>query len=145
MAQGTLRYQILVKSISLLLLVLFVYAATSKLLLFDQFKIQLSKSPFISDHAGWLALIIPFMEYVISGLFLFPKYVLTALYASFSILLLFTLYIFLVLNFSTTVPCSCGGIIANLDWKEHFVFNTVCILLSLIGISSYRKLKQHQI
>lgn len=128
------RYQILLKCINCLFIILFIYAATSKLLTFENFKIQLEKSPFISNYAGWLAWCIPISEYLISGLFLFPKYIRPAYYGSLILMSLFTSYIFFVLNFSASKPCSCGGIIAKLGWKEHLVFNLIFIVLSFIGL-----------
>lgn len=135
------RYQILVKSISLLFIILFVYAATSKLLVFEQFKLQLGNVPFISNDAHWLAWVIPFIEYVIVGLLLIPKYLLTAFYASLSLLIVFTLYLMLVLNFSDHIPCSCGGIIAALSWKAHLVFNSIFILFAFMAIKLLKKQK----
>lgn len=134
MATPIIPYQIVIKAISFLFIVLFVYAATSKLIIYEQFQIQLRESEFLSSHSELLAWLIPFIEYVIVGLFLFPKYVLTAFYGSFSIILLFTLYIIAALNFSESVPCSCGGIIAKLGWSEHIIFNLFFIALAFIGI-----------
>jgi len=143
MGTPTFRYQILIKGISLLFMILFVYAATSKLLSYEQFQIQLRKSPFISSYSILLAWMIPFVEYVIVGLFIIPKYISIAFYFSFSILILFTVYIGLVLNLSDHIPCSCGGIISNMGWKEHFVFNISFIILALIGIMILRRHKNN--
>jgi hypothetical protein len=35
----------------------------------------------------------------------------------------FTTYIILILNFSSFIPCSCGGILEKLGWTEHLIFN----------------------
>ena len=125
---------IIPKIIGILYIILFVYAATSKLLAIEQFKFQLEKSPFISAYADWMVWIIPLTELSIVALFLYKKYLLAAFYSSFMLMTLFTIYIFLVLNFSDDVPCACGGIISTLGWRAHFVFNMGFMLLGLIGI-----------
>jgi hypothetical protein len=59
---------------------------------------------------------------------------LMALYASFSIMVMFTTYIIAILNFSTYIPCSCGGVLEKLTWTEHLIFNICFVLLAYIGI-----------
>src|SRR5690606_10893575 len=51
----------------------------------------------------------------------------------------FTVYIYLILNYSDFVPCSCGGILEKLGWTEHLIFNAAAVLLSIVGIwATYR-------
>lgn len=134
MVRSKTLYQSIPKIIGILFIILFVYAATSKLLAIEQFKTQLGKSPFISMYANWMVWIIPLVELLIVGLFIFQKHLLVAFYSSFTLMTLFTIYIFLVLNFSDDVPCACGGIISSLGWRAHFLFNIAFILIALTGI-----------
>lgn len=136
-------YQLYLKIARFLYILLFVYTATSKLLNMELFQLRLARFPFISTYAIWIAWGIPFLEIVIAGLFLFPKFILTALYASFSLMSIFTAYIILVLKFSDSVPCSCGGAISALDWKEHIIFNSAFIAIAIIGILLIKKNKKH--
>ncbi|MHA7831830.1 MAG: MauE/DoxX family redox-associated membrane protein [Flagellimonas sp.] len=123
-----------VETISLLFVMLFVYAATSKLWDFQQFKVQLGQSPILTAYAGWLAWLVPLTEYLLVILLLQRSRRLSALYAAFGLMVMFTTYIILVLNFSDYIPCSCGGVLENLGWTEHIVFNLFFIALALIGI-----------
>ncbi|MFZ2285058.1 MAG: MauE/DoxX family redox-associated membrane protein [Lutibacter sp.] len=132
-----------ISTICYMYVVMFMYAATSKLLDFENFRLQLGRFPFISTYAIWIAWGVPFLEIVIAGLFLFSKFILTALYASFSLMSIFTAYIILVLKFSDSVPCSCGGVISVLDWKEHLIFNYAFIAIAIIGILLIEKNKKH--
>ncbi len=134
MVHKKIQYQNVLNGIRLLFIVLFLYAATSKLLTFETFQGQLERSPYISAHSNWLVWGIPGIEYLISILLLFPKHLLTGLYMSLGLMTLFTGYIYIVLNFSDSKPCSCGGVISSLDWKEHLIFNLFFITLALIGI-----------
>jgi hypothetical protein len=49
-----------------------------------------------------------------------------------------------MLAFDTSLPCSCGGIIAKLSWKEHVVFNLFFIANSVAGIKLQRKINRLQ-
>ncbi|MEG0917288.1 MAG: hypothetical protein RSF68_09775, partial [Myroides sp.] len=46
----------------------------------------------------------------------------------------FTVYIFLILNYSPFVPCSCGGVLEDLGWWEHLWFNGVVCLVTVFII-----------
>lgn len=115
-------------------IVMFVYTATSKLLDFENFRLQLGQSPIITTYADWVAWGIPLIEYAISGLFLVSRFMLLAFYASFSLMTMFTTYIFLILNFSDFIPCSCGGVLETLGWTEHILFNVGFIVIAAIAL-----------
>jgi len=128
------QYQIVVKSISLLFIVLFVYTALSKLLDYETFALQLAQSPLLSAFAGFIAIAIPSLEIMIAILLILPKYRIFGLYASFFIMTMFTAYIFIILNFSDFIPCSCGGALESLSWNQHLLFNGLFIGLALTAI-----------
>lgn len=125
---------VIVEIISLLYILLFVYAAVSKLLDFVNFQVQLGQSPLLSAFARCVAFGIPFLELSIVILLVIPKWRLTGFYAAFSLMVLFSAYIVVILNFSSFVPCSCGGILENMSWTQHLLFNIVFVVLALIGI-----------
>lgn len=54
---------------------------------------------------------------------------------------LFTVYIFMILNFTSFIPCSCGGVLEKLGWTEHLIFNAVFVIMGLIAISLKSGLK----
>ncbi len=124
----------IVELISALLVFLFIYASLSKLLDFEKFKYQISQSPFIT-HISWLVIwSIPPGEIMISIFLLFKRTRLAGLYLSFLLMLLFTGYIFIMLEYSSYLPCSCGGVLSIMSWKQHFIFNLAFTGLSLAGI-----------
>ena len=53
---------------------------------------------------------------------------------SFALMVMFTTYIIIILNFSDFIPCSCGGVLEDLSWSEHIVFNLFFIVLAILGI-----------
>jgi hypothetical protein len=54
-------------------------------------------------------------------------------------MLLFTGYVYTILQFADHIPCSCGGLISALSWSQHLLFNTVITILTLVAILFYRK------
>ncbi len=123
---------IFVKAVSCFFILLFIYASVSKLLEFENFQVQLAQSPMLGAYAGVVSLLVIIVELLIVYLLVIQKFRLTGLYASLGILSAFTIYIFLILNYSDSIPCSCGGILEKMDWNQHLIFNLCCVLL-LIG------------
>lgn len=125
---------IIIEVISIAYILLFVYAAVSKLMDFSNFQIQIGQSPLLSSFAGPVSYGVPITEIGLAFLLVLPKYRLLGLYGSFFLMTMFTTYIFIILNFSSFVPCSCGGILEKMGWTEHFIFNVSFVLLAAIAI-----------
>jgi hypothetical protein len=124
----------IVEFISALLVFLFIYAALSKLLDFTKFKYQISQSPFITNISWLVIWTIPFGEIMISIFLMVKRTRAAGLYLSFFLMLLFTGYIFIMLRYSSYLPCSCGGVLSIMSWKQHFIFNLAFTGLALAGI-----------
>lgn len=118
----------------LLFILLFVYAAVSKLVDYETFENQLGQSPLLSAFAGWVAPGVLMGELGIAVLLLFERTRLIALIGFYSLMVLFTTYIIIILNFTDFIPCSCGGVLEQLGWTEHLIFNVGFILLAVVGI-----------
>ncbi|HRJ29747.1 MAG TPA: hypothetical protein PLV21_03995 [Cyclobacteriaceae bacterium] len=121
--------KIAVDIVVFLYILLLVYAALTKLLDYQEFSVQLSQSPILTNFSVHLAWGVPTLELVIAFSLMFSKTRLAGLYASFSLMTAFTMYIILASRFSDYVPCSCGGVIQNLSWSQHLVFNGSFLLL----------------
>jgi len=117
-----------------LFVLLLLYTAASKLMDYDKFQLQMSKSPITTDYAHILVWVVPSLEIIISILLLISRTVALGLYSALALMLLFTVYIYAILNFSDSIPCSCGGVIEKMSWKQHLIFNLVFIGLALLGI-----------
>ncbi|WP_235884432.1 MauE/DoxX family redox-associated membrane protein [Pedobacter hiemivivus] len=126
--------QIIVEVICYLFVLLWIYAATNKILDFEKFKVQIGQSPILTDYALIVPYLIPSIEIIIAVLVLIKRTLLIGLYASFGLMLMFTIYIFIILNFAEKIPCSCGGILEKMGWTEHLIFNIGFVVLSLIAI-----------
>jgi hypothetical protein len=120
--------------ICVLFLVLFVYAAVSKLLEFDKFYTQIAKSPLITGHQKWIVWAVPSVEIGVSMILFIPQLQRLALYCAFTIMFVFSAYIAFMLLFTPDLPCSCGGILNSMGWGAHLVFNIVFTMLAVVGI-----------
>jgi len=125
---------IFVKAVSYFFILLFIYASVSKLLDFENFQVQLAQSPMLGAYAGVVSLLVIISELIIVYLLVIQKFRLTGLYASLGIMSAFTIYIYLILNYSDSIPCSCGGILEKMDWNQHLIFNLCCVLLLIVAI-----------
>lgn len=121
--------------ISILLIIMWAYAAISKLLELKAFKQALATQVFPLWIGKILVWVLPVVELAIVGLLLFQKTQILGMYASFGMMLLFTLYVGgAVFNIYERYPCACGGLFAKLGWKKHFRVNIFFTLISIIGI-----------
>lgn len=120
-----------------LFVLLFTYAALSKILDFQKFQIELGKSPLINSFSIWVAYGIPVSELVLVFLLFVQRTQLFALYCSFSLMIMFTAYIIAILQYSDYIPCSCGGVLQNMTWTEHVWFNVFFIVISAASVLLY--------
>lgn len=134
-----MKRQLYVEIICILFVLLFMYAATSKLTDYQKFKVQLGQSPMLTVFATWVAWLIPAIEITISVMLATNRWRLTGLYASLSLMVMFTAYIIAITRYSEYVPCSCGGILEKMGWNEHLVFNSAFVILAVTGILLYSK------
>ncbi len=125
---------IIVEIVSYLFILLFVYAAISKLMDFHNFRIQVAQSPLLTAFAGNIAVAVVSSELVISILLAIKGTRLIALYSALALMVMFSIYIYLVLNYSPYIPCSCGGILEEMGWTEHLYFNIIFCILAALAI-----------
>jgi len=136
---------ILTRSYGLFLLLLFVYTATSKALNYDTFVFQMHLAPVplmkvLSPFLGWSIPLIEFAITIALALgFLNPAINIKAFQASVSLLTVFEMYIAAMLLSGSQLPCTCGGIISMMGWKQHLIFNGVLIVFGVISIIYLKK------
>lgn len=116
------------------LVFLFVYTATSKLFQFSVFQFQLDRYPWIRHMATTLVWAVPAIELVAAVLLLARRMRRIGFYVSLALMVLFTVYLALMLGSGEHLPCSCGGVIAWMTWRQHLVFNLFFIGIAAIGL-----------
>lgn len=127
-----------------LLILLFLYTAGYKLVLFHQFELQLKSSPLTASHAVLFAIIIPSLEIITVIVLLVRKSIFAGLVLSALLMFAFTGYVTYMLLFVKHLPCSCGGVIAKMSWKQHLMFNIFFTILSLIALKFFITINRFQ-
>lgn len=118
-----------------MLMLLFMYAAVSKLMSFKLFEAQLSRAILIAPFSGILWWAVPAVEIIVTLLLFVPRTRLIGLYGSIVLMVSFTVYIgTILLFFYDSRPCTCGGILSSLGWTEHLIFNMAFVVLSAVGV-----------
>lgn len=135
-----MKKTLITEIIALLFIVLFLYTGVSKLLDYSVFRTQIGTSPVLKPVAGFIAWALPLAEFVTAALLYFSSRRLAGFWISLVMMVSFTIYIIVILNFSEHIPCSCGGVLEQLSWQQHLVFNGVFIVLAAVGIVLQRKL-----
>lgn len=122
-------------------ILLFCYAAISKLTDFENFQVQIAQSPLISAYADFISYSVIISELIITALLAFPRTRLLGLYSSLFLMASFTIYIYLILNYSDFIPCSCGGILQKMSWVQHLIFNIASLAFAIVAIALYENEK----
>lgn len=124
-----------------LLILLFAYAAISKLNDRQHFELVLGEMLLMKHVAGFLSFALPVTELIVCALLFLGRTRLFGLYVSVSLLISFTIYIGSMILFASKLPCSCGGVLEQMSWRQHLVFNAVFIMLSATAIKLYQSNK----
>ncbi|WP_108213063.1 MauE/DoxX family redox-associated membrane protein [Pontibacter mucosus] len=129
--------------VRLALITLWVYAAVSKWQEPEVFAAQLLLQPlpeWLTVHLVWA---LPGIELVAATCLVVRRYLLAGLWLSLGLLLLFTGYVGLaVFGFWEALPCACGGVLSELSWREHLVFNLLFTVLAVYGLFLFVKIKR---
>ncbi len=133
-------------SIIALLAILFLHTAVSKFLNFGGFVKDMNNQPFPNEFTPFLVWAVPLTEIAIVLSFFFDKTRIAGLYASLVLMSVFTIYTALILaHVFSYVPCSCGGVVKYLNWKQHLVFNLFFVTITYWAIRLSKKNKQDYI
>jgi hypothetical protein len=120
-----------------LFVLLFLYTALDKLKNHAFFVGQLRHNPLLVSLAGFLSWAVPFTELVIVALLIIPSRRRLALLLSGVLMLIFTTYVAYMLFSGSELPCTCGGIISDLTWKQHLFVNTLFTIAAFISFWIY--------
>jgi len=131
-----IKKQTILNGITTALIVLWIYAAGSKLSEIEKFYLSLNLQPFPKFTIGFLVYAIPYLEILAAILLVFPKTKIVGLYLSITLLGIFSIYIGLILmNFWSHIPCNCGGILESMGWKTHLIFNLSMLMLTIYALA----------
>jgi putative oxidoreductase len=127
---------------AVLLLMLWGYAAVSKIVEHEKFVQQMKLAPVplmkvMGPILGWL---VPFIELLLVWFLFKDRHREWGLWLSFLLLLIFQIYIVAMLLSGLDLPCTCGGLISKLQWKQHLVFNGIFMVIAALPLI-YQRVK----
>jgi uncharacterized membrane protein YphA (DoxX/SURF4 family) len=136
----TLPKQLIVDIAAGLFILLFMYTAIMKLKDIHLFIGSMSHTPLLRPYATLLAGLIPGVEIAISIALIIPSTRYMGLVLATGLMGVFTLYVGLILHSMKELPCTCGGVLQQMNWQEHFLFNISFLTLGLAGIHAHKKI-----
>ena len=135
----TTQRSYLLQALSGVFIFLLVYTASSKLLNPAPFRVVLKQVPLLGKEVSFWAAAIPLAEIGITLLLVFEGSRRVGMYGTLVLIGLFTGYLLYLLLAAPHLPCSCGGLIGALSWKQHLVLNTALAGLASWGCSLSRR------
>ncbi|HVZ26988.1 MAG TPA: MauE/DoxX family redox-associated membrane protein [Sediminibacterium sp.] len=129
---------------SAILVLLFSYTAFSKWFDRRRFAYEMHNQPLPGPITDMLIWGLPPLEMTIVLLLLFTRTRWLGFILALGLMWHFMVYnILILLGAFHRVPCACGGVISLLNWREHLVLNIGMVGITIWGIWSMRKTKQH--
>lgn len=117
-----------------LLILLFTYTGVFKLVSHFDFYQDLRNQPIFKRFAIFLSWAVPLLELLLVALLCSKRTMRTGFLLSYILMLAFTIYTAIILlGVLGKRPCSCGGIIRQMNWQEHFLFNLGFTIIALLG------------
>ncbi|QKJ28406.1 hypothetical protein HQ865_01065 [Mucilaginibacter mali] len=130
-----MKKEIIADILVTLIFMMFLYAAFSKYFDFSGFKRAMGNQPFPVWLSQLLVIVLPPAEVITATLLLFEKTRKSGLIATIILMITFTFYIIaILLHLYPAEPCTCGGIIRLLTWKQHLLFNLFFIAIAVISL-----------
>ena len=119
---------------------LFIYAGTYKITDINLFASQMYQSPLLPGRlVPILSIFVPIFEILLGFLLIFSKLDYYLLRISLSLMIFFSTYLIMLFTLYDKPPCACGGILNNMGYPEHIIFNIFFTILSAIAIFIYEK------
>jgi uncharacterized membrane protein YphA (DoxX/SURF4 family) len=135
----SMKRSTIVEIISALFILLFVYTGIKKIQAFDDLKFVLKDYPLIGGLGNTIAWALPTIELLVALLLFIPRFRKIGIYSSLVLMTGFTLYSISLITFAPHLPCTCGGMLQQLSWTQHLIFNIAFILLAIIAIRLQHK------
>lgn len=116
-----------------LYVLLFLYTAIMKLRDIPFFVGSMSHTPALRPYANILGGMIPAMEIAIVILLIIPATRHYGLLTGTGLMAIFSLYVAFILISMKELPCSCGGVLQQLNWPQHLIFNSAFLLTGILA------------
>ena len=123
--------------VAAMMVLLLLYTALSKFMDHDRFVGAMRHNPLISPFAVFLSWAVPITETAIVLLLFIPQSRSVGLLAGSILMAMFTCYVAFMLLTSSKLPCTCGGILQAMTWRQHLWFNLFFTAISALAATNY--------
>lgn len=137
-----LKRTTIIEAITFLNIILFFYTGIAKITDYSLMKDELAQNLLLAPVSNLVAILLPIVEFIVVIMLAVPRWRLKGYYLTLGLMILFTAYITILLTSDKNLPCSCGGIIQQLSWPQHLVFNSAFIVSDILAIWLLRKQKK---
>ncbi len=125
-------------SIAILFMLLFIYTAACELLYYAEFVQGLVQLPLVGHFASEMAWVMPAVEWSIAVMLFNHRWRFAGLFASFSLILLFTWYGIIITFFTDGISCCGETVFDDFTWRRYLAFNSSCVLLLSLAVLFYQ-------
>lgn len=122
-----------------LLVFLWLYTGLTKLYDVSRFAAAMRHNSILAPYADILKWLVPITEIIIVIFLCIPQTRKKGILVSAILLALFAGYISYMLLQDSDLPCTCGGILETMSWKQHLVFNISVTVLCVAAWLRYPK------
>jgi hypothetical protein len=94
--------------------------------------------PLIGPYTEVISWLLPVIEIMIAIILIIPLTKIKGLFFATILMIFFTGYVGYIMTSNNHLPCTCGGFLQKLSWKQHLILNTSFVLFGLIALSLAR-------
>lgn len=135
---------IAVRVLAITLAGMLLYAATKKIMNLEAFAAHIIVLPYMQTWMTYiLSGIVMLAEYGLAVMLLYQPMRRTLYFVVIGLMLIYTAYIYAVLNYALTLPCSCQGAFKSLSWQQHYLVNLGVLLVAVGILLLIKKTKGH--
>ncbi|NGF55398.1 hypothetical protein G5B00_02635 [Parapedobacter sp. SGR-10] len=112
---------------------LLLYTATKKVMDIEAFSAHLELLPYVGKTVAYmLTALVVLLEYGLAILILYRYRELWVYSLLLVLMMVYTSYIYYIMNYAPFLPCSCQGAFKNLSWDMHYVVNGIVAVASIM-------------
>lgn len=118
-----------------ILVLLFTYIGINQLIFREDFELNLLNSPLLPIPETGIFLLswfIPILELLAVFLLLWSRTYLLGLYLGIFLFIMYTSYSLGILYFASYIPCSCGGMLKFLSWKQQLWVSLGGLMMAIL-------------
>jgi uncharacterized membrane protein YhaH (DUF805 family) len=121
---------------AILLITIFGYTSTNKLISHDRFQFQLQLIPIslIARNAFLVSVVVPLAEFGLAIALCLRRYRIPGLFGATALLGVFQIYLVALMVSYKDLPCACAGISFELSWTGHLILNALLIAVSIFAL-----------